>query len=477
MSFEFERFSSPEEAGVSSAMLLRFLDEMEKCQDTVQLHSVILLRHGKKVMTLNRSPFDEVMPHTMFSLSKSFTSLAAGFAVREGLLRWDTSVTEILPEEIDCARMDELRPVTLDALLCMGSGLDPESDRPSPDPQKSWASYVLSHRVLYSPKTHFHYNTFGTYLVSCMIQKVTGQTVRDYLIPRLFEPLDMGVPDWDLSPEGVCCGGFGLHLSCENIARFGQCLLQHGVWQGRQVMPEGWVQLATREHIANYEGTPQPGNEWAQGYGYQFWRCMDGRYRGDGAFGQVCMIDEKRDAVLAVTCGTNDMGAEYALFRDYLFPAFDAEAANPEMQQRFRSRITELPLPWPRDDGSARSLPEGRYILNTEEGVFDVSFSPAEGEYIPFTIDGEAGLRILLGCGAPGPAAEFSYYSEVRRFLGAYGWKEGKLQVTLRCTGGPDTLQGEFSWTEERLLFDGLGMCMPGGHLELVKGGLYDGQP
>ena len=107
-----------------------------------------------------------------------------------------------------------------------------------------------------------------------------------------------------------------------------QCLLQKGVWQGWQVLPEGWAELATKAHIANDGGQPQPENEWAQGYGFQFWRCLDGRYRGDGAMGQACIVNEKRDAVLAVTCGTNDMGREFRLIREHIFPAFDAPASS-----------------------------------------------------------------------------------------------------------------------------------------------------
>lgn len=470
----FEFYGSPEEAGVSSAGLLRFLDEWEKVRDTVQFHSMILLRHGKIVCRMNFAPYEDQTPHNMFSLSKSFTSAAAGFAVSEGKLSWDSSVADILPEEIPEGRGEELRQVTLEALLCMGSGLAPESDSPSPDPQVTWARHVLSHAVQYPPKTHFHYNSFGTYLVSCMVQKVTGQTVRDYLIPRLFEPLGIETPDWDVSPQGINCGGFGMHLCAEGIARFGQCLLQKGKWQGKQVLPEGWVELATREHIANYEGTREDGNEWAQGYGFQFWRCMDGRYRGDGAMGQACIVDEKRDAVLAVTCGASDMGGEFRLIREFLFPAFDAPAADEAKQRELRERIAALRYDFPEDDGSDAPLPEGVFETDFQNGKLRVSLRKALLDQLSLTMRFSAmeEIRFWIPREKPGLAAVipngFPMQTNIRYF-GCYGWQQGKLHIALRTPDGPDVMEGVLTWTGDTLAFDGAGVDFPGGHVEFTR--------
>ncbi|MBR4457844.1 MAG: serine hydrolase [Clostridia bacterium] len=468
----FVFWSSPEEAGVSSAGLLRFLDAWERERGTVQFHSMILLRHGKIVCRMNFAPYDDVTPHTMFSLSKSFTSAAAGFAVSEGKLRWDSSVVDVLPEEIPEGRAEELRCVTLEALLCMGSGLDPASDSPSRTPGVTWARHVLSHKPVHPPMTHFHYNSFGTYLVSCMVQKAVGENIRDYLIPRLFQPLGIGVPEWDMSPEGVCCGGFGLHLKAEDIARFGQCLLQKGVRDGRQVLPEGWVELATREHIANYAGEREEGNEWGQGYGFQFWRCIDGRYRGDGAMGQACIVDEARDAVLAVTCGTGDMGTEFRLIREHIFPAFDAPAGTQAEQTALRERIGALAYAFPADDGSDRPLPEGvfempfqgrtlRLSLRMFEALdqLEIRMRFSESEEILFSLPrGKAGL-----CAAVPNGRVFL------RYFGCFGWEKGTLRVCLRSPDGPDTMDGVLSWTRDSLHFDGTGVDFPSGSLTFTR--------
>ena len=315
----WEIASVPEEAGVSSKGLLRYLDEV--AASGLEHHSILVWKDGKLACKLNYAPYDDQTPHVLFSLSKSFTSAAAGFAVGEGLLRWDSKVLDVLADKAPEQPSEWLKQVTLAHLLTMGSGLKPESDEidhllipdegPTAKPLAGgldWAKAVLACDCDHQPGTHFHYNSHGTYLVSAMVQRVTGQNIRDYLMPRLFTPLGIPKPDWDCCPQGVCCGGWGLHLSSDSILRFGVCLIQGGVWQGRQVLPAEWLKLATAKQIDNSNGKPEPENEWHQGYGYQFWRTRENRYRGDGMFGQLCMVSPDDHMVVAVTAGIDDMG-------------------------------------------------------------------------------------------------------------------------------------------------------------------------
>ena len=340
--------NTPEEAGISSRGLLNYLDAVAKAPE-VEHHAIMVLRHGKLAATMNFAPYDNQTPHMLFSLSKSFTSAAAGFAVQEGLLRWDTKVLDILADKAPENPSDWLGQITLSHLLMMGSGLDPKSDEVGGE---DWARAVLACECTHEPGTHFHYNSHGTYLVSCMVQRVTGMTVRDYLLPRLFEPLGIPEPVWDCCPAGINVGGWGLWLSCDSIARFGQCLLQKGVWEGRQLLPLEWFEKATVKQIDNSGGTEQPDNEWAQGYGYQFWRTRGNRFRGDGAFGQICMVSPELDMVVAITCGTNDMGREMQLLHEHLFPAAEMAPGTAEEQAQLQRRLAELAHPWPDDDGS-----------------------------------------------------------------------------------------------------------------------------
>jgi hypothetical protein len=182
-------------------------------------------------------------------------------------------------------------------------------------------------------------------MLAAIIQKLTGQTLVEYLGPRLFEPLGIENPVWDSHPNGVNFGGWGLNITTEDIARFGQLYLQKGSWHGRQLIPAQWVEAATAKQIANDDEGNQ---DWRQGYGYQFWRCaLAGAYRGDGAFGQFCIVLPEQDAVLAITSGSADMQPTLQLTWDCLLPHFQPAAlpANPAGAQALTLALHNLGLP------------------------------------------------------------------------------------------------------------------------------------
>ena len=189
-----------------------------------------------------------------------------------------------------------------------------KAEPPRPETQ-SWVKSFLTHPVPFKPGTHFLYNTSGTYMLSAIVQKVTGKTLLEYLTPRLFEPLGIDKPTWETSPQGISCGGFGLSIRTEDIGKFGQLYLQKGKWNGKQLVAESWVEAATSRQIANGNN---PNSDWNQGYGYQFWRCRHGAYRGDGAFGQYCVVLPEQDAVIVITAGVKDMQAVMNLILDKL---------------------------------------------------------------------------------------------------------------------------------------------------------------
>lgn len=189
--------------------------------------------------------------------------------------------------------------------------------------------------VAHKPGTFFVYNTPASYMLSAIVRKVTGQTVLDYLRPRLFDPLGIQEPAWEASKQGISMGGFGLSVRTEDIARFGQLYLQNGKWQGKPLVPAEWVADATSRHVSNGSS---PTSDWEQGYGYQFWRARYGFYRGDGAHGQFCLVLPQHDTVIAITSGTRDMASVMNLVWDRLVPALQAAplpedaAANRQLQ-------------------------------------------------------------------------------------------------------------------------------------------------
>ncbi len=170
----------------------------------------------------------------------------------------------------------------------------------------NWVKAFLAQPVEYEPGTHFLYNSGATYMLSAIVQKLSGLKVVDYLRPRLFEPLGIENPRWETWPQGINTGGWGLNINTEDIARFGQLYLQSGMWHGQRLVPAAWIEEATARQVSNGSN---PDSDWEQGYGYQFWRCRHNAYRGDGAFGQYCLVMPDQDAVLAITSGVSDMQA------------------------------------------------------------------------------------------------------------------------------------------------------------------------
>lgn len=317
--------SAPEAQGIPSAAITAFLEAAE--QDNCGLHSFMLLRHGHVVAEGWWAPYAPAAPHMLFSLSKSFTSTAVGLAVAEGRLSVDDPVLAFFPAEAPRRPGAHLAAMRVRHLLAMSTGHDHDTtghlyQRKDGD----WARAFLARPVAHAPGTHFLYNTGATYMLSAIVQRLTGQTLLAYLGPRLFEPLGIAGATWETCPRGVNTGGFGLSVKTEDIARFGQLYLQRGMWAGRRLLPEAWVAQASAVQTVN---GANPESDWEQGYGYQFWRCRHGAYRGDGAFGQFCLILPDQDAVVAITAGTPDMQAVLNLIWAHLLPAM-APAPLPE---------------------------------------------------------------------------------------------------------------------------------------------------
>ncbi|HTL66370.1 MAG TPA: serine hydrolase domain-containing protein [Lacunisphaera sp.] len=340
--FRFPR-STPEAEGVSSADILKFLDEAEPRVDG--LNSFMLVRHGKVVAEGWWAPYAADEPHMMYSLSKSFTSTAIGLAVAEGRLSIDDHVLKFFPDLAPEKPSENLRNMRVRDLLTMNSGQHAEDVATlSLNSPGDLVKQFLALPVAHKPGTHFVYNSPASYVLSAIVQKLTGQTVRDYLRPRIFEPLGIDLPEWDQSAQGINLGASGLHIKTEDIARFGQLYLQKGQWNGRQLLPADWIAQATARQVSN--GSDPLGN-WDQGYGFQFWRCPHGFYRGDGAFGQFCIVMDQYDAVLAITSGTRDMAAVMNSAWTYLLPAFHDGAlpADAAADAKLQDRLAHLMVP------------------------------------------------------------------------------------------------------------------------------------
>ena len=310
--------SVPEAQGVASADLAAFVAALDAAGDAARadgVHSVMVVRRGHVVAEGWWAPYAPDRRHQLYSLSKSFTSTAVGIAAAEGRLRIDDPVLGFFPDEAPAEAAAHLKAMRVADLLRMATGHQTEPPRAAGE---LWVRQFLAHPVPFKPGTHFLYNTPATYMQSAIVQKASGEKLLDYLAPRLFRPLGIEGATWEESPDGISTGGYGLSIRTEDIATFGQLLLRRGTWEGRQLVPAEWVEAATSRQVANGSS---PASDWDQGYGYQFWRCRHGAFRGDGAFGQFCIVLPREDTVVAITSGTRDMQRILDIVWKHLLPA------------------------------------------------------------------------------------------------------------------------------------------------------------
>jgi CubicO group peptidase (beta-lactamase class C family) len=367
--------SSPERQGISATAILAFVNRADSEIDA--MHSFMLVRHGHVVAEGWWSPYDSGVPHMLYSLSKSFTSTAVGLAIADGKLSLDDQVLKFFPEDAPAAPSTNLQSMRVRDLLRMATGHDRETlpwrwngdPAAAPPPGQTWTKTFLAQPVPFKPGTHFLYNSPATYTLSAIVQKVTGQTVLDYLRPRLFQPLGIDHPVWGASPQGVSLGAFGLLIRTEDIARFGQLYLQKGKWNGRQLVPASWVTAATSLEVANGSS---PESDWDQGYGYQFWRSRHNSFRGDGAFGQYCLVLPDVDAVVVITSGVRNMQSVMNLVWDVLLPAMGPRPLpeNSAAHERLAARLAGLSLHPPRGAASSplAASTSGRWYTLPDSG-------------------------------------------------------------------------------------------------------------
>lgn len=335
--------STPEAQGMSSSGIRTFLGAV--ANSDIEFHSLMIVRHGYVVAEGWWSPFAPALKHTLYSLSKSFTSTAIGMAVDEGKLALDDKVIAFFPEERPAEISENLAAMRIRDLLTMTAGHASDTMGGLRESDGNWPRAFLAQEVGYEPGTHFLYNTGATYMLSAILQKVTGQTLFDYLSGRLFTPLGIEGADWETDPRGINTGGYGLRVRTEDTAKLGQLYLQKGQWHGKQLVSAEWVGEATRKQTTSQEGD----NDWSQGYGYQFWRCKPepGFYRGDGAFGQFCIVIPQKDVVIAITSESSDMQASMNLVWQHLLPAIMDEGelpANDEGLRHLRHDFASLKL-------------------------------------------------------------------------------------------------------------------------------------
>ncbi len=305
--------------------------------DSLEIHSMMIVNNGKVIYEDWRNGGDPNTKHILNSVSKTFTSMAVGMAIAEGKLSLEDRIVDIFPEYLPDSISSNLKAMNVRHLLTMtcGHASDPTRDMQEiakTDSTLNWVKQFLSYPVKYRPGEIYCYNSVGTFMLSAIVQKLTGEKLIDYLTPRLFEPLGIEDPCWEESKEGICYGGWGLYLKTEDLAKAGQLLLQRGKWNGKQIIPENWVAEMSRMQVESapagmnlvelaedFEKEIDP--DWIQGYGYQMWMCRNNAFRADGARGQFIIVVPALNSVVAMTANTTHMQTELNYVWRYILPA------------------------------------------------------------------------------------------------------------------------------------------------------------
>ncbi|MFF7653201.1 serine hydrolase domain-containing protein [Streptomyces sp. NPDC007983] len=436
--------SAPAAKGVDARGVGAFLDALESAPG-LEPHSLMIVRHGHVVASGWWAPYTADRPHLLYSISKSFTSTAAGFAVAEGLMSLDDPVISYFPEFDGDITDPRSRAMLVRHVAAMSSGhlTDAREQAFTRDPAEPVRGFLLTPPDR-DPGTVFAYNNAATYSLAAIVQRVTGQSLTDYLRPRLFDPLGIGETAWIQRPPGRDLGFSGMYATTDALARLGLLYLGNGVWEGRRLLPAAWVAEATRAQISNSDGTAEgAASDWQQGYGFQFWRSRHG-YRGDGAYGQFCLVLPEHDAVVAMTTDTENMQAVLDRAWRHLLPAFGPAPLDHRQDDdaALRRRLDGLELP-ARDE---------KFTSPAGAGSGPTTFTPAGGTCadqprlteVTVAADGDGVWTVSLAEGA----------SRLDVRLGAPGWtvEDGTDgRVPTAASGGwtdPDTFVADIAFLE-----------------------------
>ena len=347
---------TPEQVGVKSSAITAFINEIN--ENNLGLQSFTVVRHDKVCAQGFFKPYNKDIPHVLYSMSKSVTSTAVGFAVSEGLINLNDRVVKFFPEYLMSKRPFN-RMITVRMLLTMHSDklitvLDEKGGT-------DWVQNFFNAPFLLPPNTKFNYISENTTMLSAIITKVTGMSVIDYLYPRIFEPLGIEKPFWESDGKGNNAGGWGLYMKSEDLAKFFLPYIHGGKWKdGTQIIPEIWVKEATRKQV---DSVSDGYIDNMMGYGYQFWRNpVSNSYRADGLFGQRCFMFPEYDALVVLNCGEAEDYKVMKIFWKY-FPECFGYGELPENKAEYQQMLDTI------DNCSVEDLPKSERNRELEEKI------------------------------------------------------------------------------------------------------------
>lgn len=384
----------------------------------VEMHHIMVVRNGHVIAESHPSPFKATDLHTLYSCSKTFTSLAVGIAIDENRLRLTDRVATFFPDKLPEQVSEELSNLTVEHLLTMSSGIVPDNNiTRGTDWIRDWLAKP------FDEQGRFRYDNMCTYTLSAIVQRVTGKKLLDYLKEKVFGPLGITEVDWEESPDGTNTGAWGLRLQAESLAKIGMLIVNGGQWNGRRIVSREWIETASAKHI-NYKypgDTPTDNN---QGYGFQMWRCLyPTAFRADGAFGQYIVMDPTKNLVVVMNGVAKNPSPELRATWNLLMPGVnDAPVAlNEKSERRLLRKCEGTALP---------HVGEGKKKANKAllGDVFPIEankFGYKTAEIVPVSKD-----RILVRITKENGTEESIPHGFLR-------WEEGMSQVAPPFCDGP----------------------------------------
>lgn len=427
-----------------------FIDFVKKCAETdVSIHSFRYLRNGSLAVGADFAPYSGDEKMHVYSLSKSFTSMAVGIAVDEGLLSLDECMCDIFPDKMPASISENLSQMTLRDVITMQSGHEACVFNRVLSSDDSLGAF-FSADVKYKPGTKFVYNTAGTMVCGAAVTRRSGESLVDYLDKRLFSRLGIEKPYWERTVDGLCYGGVGLHIDADSIAKFGQMLVDRGVYEGKRIVSAEYIDDASSSHSLDINNGSV---DWVSGYGYQLWlnNKNTGGYRGDGAFGQLCIVLPEKREVFVMLCECSNMQSELNVILDFMKNSAAPDNTDFEKAEALTHTAFEVPASKPLKNRID-------YVCGKNDSrIFGISLVP-DGENMVIELDCDYGRQhIVCGNGkyihsssqvialAPAIVALHKYGGlEPFNVFGAYTIADDEIIATLRHSDLPHTQKWRF---------------------------------
>ena len=437
--------SAPAAEGVSTQAVINMMDSLMALPEC-DIHHVMVVRHGKVVAELHPAPFRAEDSHTLYSASKTFTSLAVGIAIDENLLRLDDRVMTFFPDKRSVPVSENMADMTVRDLLMMASGVKP--DWTMRNNSTDWVKDWLAKPVDDKPGSLFQYDSMCTFMLSAIVQRVTGQTMLEYLQKKLFAPMHITVADWETSPDGINTGGWGLRVQAETMAKLGVLLLNKGKWNGEQLISADYVTAACSRLIDGGAKETVPPTDGNQGYGYQVWQSKwPGSFRADGAMGQYTVVVPQEDLVVVIL-GMKLYGhEELACIWNQLMPGLKPVPLQPEnkLQRRLEKNCANAKLQLPKGKKGKNQV-KHLQLASNKFGMRQIGLTwGAEANTMKVEYETQGSETYVLGYGnwCYTPMSGFPYYSinAINRMQGfahgftaaaAYAWPSSdRLEVRV----------------------------------------------